>query len=84
VKANIHPDYDYVVFRDKSAGLSFLMRSTRRGSQTVEWTDGSRYPVIDVEVSSVSHPFYTGRARILDTAGQVEKFRRRYQGGESR
>lgn len=47
----------------------------------MEWSDGRRYPVVDVEVSSASHPFYTGRTRILDTAGQVEKFRRRYQGG---
>ena len=82
--AHIHPDYDYVVFRDRSAGLTLLTRSTRRGPQTVEWTDGHRYPVIDVEVSSASHPFHTGRTRILDTVGQVEKFRRRYQGGESR
>lgn len=81
MKANVHPEYDYVVFRDKSADFMFLTRSTRRGSQTMEWSDGRRYPVVDVEVSSASHPFYTGRTRILDTAGQVEKFRRRYQGG---
>lgn len=79
VKANIHPDYGQVVFRDKSADFMFLTRSTLRGSQTIEWSDGRRYPLVDVEVSSASHPFYTGRTRILDTAGQVEKFRRRYQ-----
>jgi large subunit ribosomal protein L31 len=78
VKSNIHPDYHYVVFRDKSADLAFLTRSTVSSHNTIEWEDGETYPVIDVDISSSSHPFYTGTQRILDTAGRVEKFNARY------
>jgi large subunit ribosomal protein L31 len=67
-----------VVFRDKAGDLAFLTRSTADSDRTVEWTDGRTYPVVDVEISSASHPFYTGRARELDSAGRVERFRRRY------
>jgi large subunit ribosomal protein L31 len=79
VKPGIHPDYRPVVFRDQAAGYSFLTRSTTHSSQTVQWEDGKTYPVIDVEVSSASHPFYTGTSRVMDTAGRVERFNRRYQ-----
>ncbi|GEA87107.1 type B 50S ribosomal protein L31 [Cellulomonas cellasea] len=78
MKQGIHPEYGPVVFRDASADFAFLTRSTATSSKTIEWTDGKTYPVIDVETSSASHPFYTGTARVLDTAGRVEKFRRRY------
>jgi large subunit ribosomal protein L31 len=78
MKQGIHPDYHPVVFRDISADFAFLTRSTATSDRTIEWTDGRTYPVIDVDVSSASHPFYTGRSRVLDTAGRVEKFRRRY------
>ena len=78
MKQSIHPDYRPVVFRDRGADLSFLTRSTATSERTVTWTDGEEYPVIDVEVSSASHPFYTGQSRVLDTAGRVERFRRRY------
>ncbi|WP_246957823.1 type B 50S ribosomal protein L31 [Brachybacterium sp. Marseille-Q7125] len=78
MKPGIHPEYRPVVFRDKGANHAFLTRSTRTSDQTIEWEDGNTYPMIDVEVSSASHPFYTGRATVLDTAGRVEKFRRRY------
>jgi len=78
VKPQIHSDYRPVVFRDKSADFAFLTRSTMTSPTQITWTDGQTYPVIDVEVSSQSHPFYTGRSRILDAAGQVEKFQRRY------
>ncbi len=78
MKQGIHPDYHPVVFRDLSADVAFLTRSTLTSDRTVEWEDGNTYPVIDVDVSSASHPFYTGRSRVLDTAGRVEKFRRRY------
>lgn len=78
MKPGIHPDYHPVVFRDRSADVSFLTRSTRTSEATVQWEDGNTYPVIDVEVSSASHPFYTGTSRVVDTAGRVEKFRRRY------
>ncbi|MEU3573422.1 type B 50S ribosomal protein L31 [Kitasatospora sp. NPDC036755] len=78
MKSGIHPRYRPVVFRDKVGGLAFLTRSTATGDRTVEWEDGNTYPVIDVEISSASHPFYTGQSRVLDTAGRVEQFRRRY------
>ena len=84
---DIHPTYGPVVFRDASAGFTFLTRSTLaadtasgpgRPSATIEWSDGNTYPVVDVEISSASHPFWTGSARVVDTAGRVEKFRQRY------
>lgn len=79
MKPDIHPDYREVVFRDKSADLAFLTRSTITSPRTITWTDGNEYPVVDVEISSASHPFYTGRSRTIDTAGRVERFNRRYQ-----
>ncbi|AZM49251.1 50S ribosomal protein L31 [Streptomyces sp. WAC 06738] len=78
MKSGIHPSYGPVVFRDRAAGFAFLTRSTATAGSTVVWEDGNTYPVIDVEVSSASHPFYTGRTKVLDTAGRVERFRRRY------
>ncbi|WP_166356078.1 type B 50S ribosomal protein L31 [Phytoactinopolyspora limicola] len=78
MKKGIHPDYHAVVFRDNGAGMAFLTRSTATSDKTIEWEDGQTYPVVDVEISSASHPFYTGRTKIIDTAGQVEKFRRRF------
>lgn len=77
MKPGIHPAYG-VVFRDKSVGFSFLTRSTATSNQAIVWIDGQTYPLVDVEVSSMSHPFYTGQSRTLDTAGRVEKFERRY------
>jgi len=78
MKSGIHAAYGPVVYRDKAAGFAFLTRSTARGEQTVEWEDGRTYPVVDVEVSSASHPFYTGNSRVLDTAGRVERVNKRY------
>ncbi|MFJ7781049.1 type B 50S ribosomal protein L31 [Streptomyces yangpuensis] len=78
MKPGIHPAYGPVVFRDKAADFAFLTRSTSTSDKTIEWEDGQVYPVIDVEISSQSHPFYTGTARVLDTAGRVERFERRY------
>ncbi|GAB2919547.1 type B 50S ribosomal protein L31 [Nonomuraea fastidiosa] len=78
MKKNLHPAYRPVVFRDPSVGYAFLTRSTLTSDKTVEWEDGKTYPVIDVDVSSASHPFYTGKGRILDTAGRVERFMERY------
>ncbi|MER7935931.1 MULTISPECIES: type B 50S ribosomal protein L31 [unclassified Streptomyces] len=78
MKPGIHPAYAPVVFRDKAADFAFLTRSTLTSDKTVEWEDGNTYPVVDVEISSASHPFYTGTARVLDTAGRVERFERRY------
>lgn len=80
MQSGIHPPYAHVVCRDKVAGFAFLTRSTATSDRTVDWEDGNTYPVIDVEISSASHPFYTGTARVLDTAGRVERFERRYGG----
>ncbi|MGD3106589.1 MULTISPECIES: type B 50S ribosomal protein L31 [unclassified Streptomyces] len=78
MKNGIHPAYGPVVFRDRAGDFAFLTRSTATSDKTIEWEDGHTYPVIDVEISSASHPFYTGAARVLDTAGRVERFERRY------
>ena len=78
MKQGIHPDYHPVVFRDISADFAFLTRSTATSPKSVEWEDGNTYPVIDIDVSRASHPFYTGTSRVMDTAGRVEKVRRRY------
>lgn len=78
MKPRIHPVSRPVVFRDRAAGVAFLTRSTADSDRRVEWEDGASYPVIDVETSSASHPFYTGTHRVLDTAGRIERFRRRY------
>ena len=78
MKADIHPKYNAVVFQDLSSDLSFLTRSTLTSKETIKWEDGETYPLIKVEVSSRSHPFYTGKHKIVDTGGRVDKFRRRY------
>ncbi|GAB7564690.1 type B 50S ribosomal protein L31 [Methylobacillus methanolivorans] len=78
MKPGIHPDYREVVFQDIGADFSFLTRSTIAAKETIKWTDGKEYPLIKIEVSSQSHPFYTGKQKILDTAGRVEKFRQKY------
>jgi large subunit ribosomal protein L31 len=83
MKSGIHPEYRPVVFYDTAAGIGFLTRSTRTSSQTIEWEDGNTYPLIRVDISSASHPFWTGTQRIVDSAGQVEKFRRRYGTGRA-
>ncbi|HWU45952.1 MAG TPA: type B 50S ribosomal protein L31 [Humibacter sp.] len=79
MKSDIHPDYAPVVFRDLASGATFLTRSTVSSDKTIEWEDGNSYPVIDVEISSASHPFYTGKQRIMDSAGRVEKFNQRFK-----
>ncbi|MFJ3537774.1 type B 50S ribosomal protein L31 [Streptomyces sp. NPDC090109] len=72
------PEYGPVVFRDRSAGYAFLTRSTATSDRTIEWDDGNTYPVVDVEISSESHPFYTGKARTVDTEGRIARFERRF------
>lgn len=79
VKKDIHPNYRPVVFQDVSTGYSFLTRSTVSTKRTIEWEDGKEYPLVTLEVSSSSHPFYTGTQRLLDSAGRVERFQRRYR-----
>ncbi|MFG2635401.1 type B 50S ribosomal protein L31 [Streptomyces sp. NPDC048362] len=78
MRSGIHPESRPVVFRDRAADALFLTRSTATAAQSIEWEDGNTYPLIDVEISSASHPFYTGTARVMDTAGRVERFERRY------
>ncbi len=78
MKSEIHPEYAPIVFRDLASGETFLTRSTATSDKTID-LDGETYPVIDVEISSASHPFYTGKQRILDSAGRVEKFNTRYK-----
>jgi large subunit ribosomal protein L31 len=78
MKADIHPTYRPVVFQDMSAEFSILTKSTIETTETTEWEDGNTYPLAKVEISSASHPFFTGTMRIIDTAGRVERFERRF------
>lgn len=78
MKADIHPEYREVVFQDVTSDFKFLTRSTLSSKETTKWTDGNEYPLIKVEISSASHPFYTGQNKIVDTSGRVDKFRKRY------
>ncbi|RDI31075.1 type B 50S ribosomal protein L31 [Lentzea flaviverrucosa] len=78
MKPGIHPDYHPVVFQDASTGKTFLTRSTAKSSRTIEWEDGNTYPLLVVDITADSHPFWTGTQRLVDTAGRVEKFNRRY------
>lgn len=78
MKPGIHPAYHPVVFQDAATGEGFLTRSTITSDRTIEWSDGRTYPLVVVDVSAYSHPFWTGARRIVDSAGQVEKFHRRY------
>ncbi|WP_143959619.1 type B 50S ribosomal protein L31 [Litoribacter populi] len=79
MKKDIHPNYRDVVFYDTSSEYMFLTKSTIETSETITYEDGKEYPVYKIEVSSNSHPFYTGKKMLLDTAGRVEKFNRRYK-----
>ena len=79
MKADIHPqNYRYVVFQDTSADYSFITRSCAPSRETVTWEDGKEYPVIKLDISAKSHPFYTGKQKIVDTAGRVDRFKRKY------
>lgn len=78
MKKDIHPEYREVVFYDTSSDHKFLTRSTIKTNEKIKWEDGKEYPLVKIEVSSASHPFYTGKKIFVDTAGRVEKFNRRY------
>jgi large subunit ribosomal protein L31 len=85
MKADIHPDnYRLVIFHDNSSGERFLIGSTIATAETDKWEDGEEYPLTHVEVSSASHPFYTGNEKIMDTAGRVEKFKARAEAAVKR
>jgi large subunit ribosomal protein L31 len=78
MKKDLHPeDYRQVIFEDSSSGARFLIGSTVKTEKTDKWDDGKEYPVYYVEISSASHPFYTGQSKTIDTAGRVEKFKAR-------
>lgn len=79
MKKDIHPEYRDVVFWDTSSDFKFMTRSTMSSDETIKWEDGKEYPVVKIEVSSASHPFYTGKKLFVDTAGRVEKFNQKYR-----
>lgn len=79
MKADIHPKYREVVFKDLSSDFAILTRSTATSKETIKWEDGNEYPLIKVEVSSQSHPFYTGKHKLMDSGGRVDRFKRRYK-----
>lgn len=80
MKKDIHPkDYRLVVFKDMSNGYAFLSHSTAKTRETIVWEDGKEYPLIKLEISHTSHPFFTGKMKLVDTAGRVDKFKSRYQ-----
>ena len=79
MKKDIHPEnYRMVVFKDMSNDYSFLTRSTAETKDTITWDDGNEYPLVKLEISSQSHPFYTGKVKLVDTAGRIDKFKNRY------
>ena len=86
MKSGAHPEYKAVIFLDTSSNHPFLTRSAidTKGRETMKYTDGKEYPVIKIEVSSESHPYYTGKTKVLDTAGRIEKFKRRYTKSEKK
>ena len=79
MKKDIHPEYREVVFQDSSSDFAFLTKSTMTSKDTIKWEDGNEYPLIKVEVSSASHPIFTGKKLFVDTAGRVEKFNKKYR-----
>lgn len=83
MKKEIHPDnYRLVVFKDVGAEAAWLTRSTVATEKTIEWEDGKEYPLYNIEISSASHPFYTGKQKFVDSEGRVERFQKKYGGGQ--
>ena len=80
MKSDIHPDYRDVVFKDKTADFAIMTRSTVKTTETIKWEDGEEYPVYYVDISSASHPYYTGKQQFVDTMGRVEKFKKKFGG----
>ena len=78
MKADIHPNYKEVVFQDLSSDFAFLTRSTLSSKEKIKWEDGNEYPLIKVDITAASHPFYTGKQKVMDTGGRVDRFRKRY------
>ena len=85
MKKGIHPEsYRLVVFKDVSNDYAFLSRSTADTKDTITWEDGNEYPLVKLEISNMSHPFYTGKMKMVDTAGRIDKFRTRYNKKEAK
>lgn len=80
MKADIHPDYHDVVFQDVTSDFMLLTRSTKTSKETIKHTDGNEYPLIKIDVSSKSHPFYTGKVKTADIGGRIDRFRKRFGG----
>ena len=79
MKKDIHPsDYRFIVFKDMSNDYAFLTKSTAKTKETIVWEDGKEYPLFKLEISNQSHPFYTGKMKLVDSAGRVDKFRNKY------
>jgi large subunit ribosomal protein L31 len=78
MKHATHPEYREVIYKDVSSDFAFLTRSTAQPKETMIWEDGNEYPVVKVEISSASHPFFTGKEKLLDTQGRIERFRKKY------
>jgi len=80
MKKDLHPkDYRLVVYKDMSNDYAFMTKSTTKTKDTIKWEDGKEYPLIKLEISNTSHPFFTGKMKLVDTAGRVDKFKSRYQ-----
>ena len=80
MKKDIHPKgYRFVVFKDMSNGDTFMSKSSAQSRETIKWEDGSEYPLIKLEISNTSHPFFTGKNMLVDTAGRIDKFKKRYE-----
>lgn len=79
MKKDLHPsNYRFVIFKDMSNGFTFLTRSTAASKETLKWEDGNEYPLIKLEISNTSHPFFTGQNMLVDTAGRIDKFKTKY------
>ena len=79
MKKETHPEsYRYVVFQDSSCDYQFLTRSTIATQETIKWKDGKEYPLYRLEISNESHPFFTGKQNLIDTAGRIEKYMQKY------
>ncbi len=81
MKDGIHPEYREVVFQDASAGFAFKTRSTIRTKDTIVFEDGKTYPLVKLDISSASHPFFTGKMKYVDSTGQIERFRKKFGSG---
>ena len=80
MKKDIHPDnYRFCIFKDMSTNFAILTKSCVETNDTIKWEDGNEYPLVKMEISSDSHPFYTGKAKLVDTAGRIDKFKNKYK-----